>query len=56
MPHATVQNAGRAGTCPDKRYLIPQISYDQSSAICGFSIAWSSAFRVEAVVAAIFSF
>jgi len=56
MPHATVQNAGRAGTCPDKRYLIPQISYDQSSAICGVNIAWSGAFRVEAVVASILSF
>ena len=56
MPHATVQNAGRAGTCPDKDYLISQISYDQSSAICGFNIARSSAFRTEAVVAAIFSF
>jgi hypothetical protein len=56
MPHATVQNAGPAGTCPDKGYLIPQISYDEPSAICGFNIAWSSAFRSQAGVAAIFSF
>jgi hypothetical protein len=56
MPHATVQNAERAGTCPDKGYFIPQISYDQSWAICGFNIACSSAFRTEAVVAALFSY
>ena len=56
MPHATVQNAGRVGTCPDKGYLIPQISYDQSSAICGLNIAWFGAFGTQAVVAAIFPF
>ncbi len=41
---------------PDKGYRVPQLSYDQSSAICGFNLAWPSAFRTEAVVAAIFSF
>jgi hypothetical protein len=56
MPRATVRKEGRAGTRPDKRYLISQISYDQPSAICGFNIARSSAFRTEAVVAATFSF
>jgi ribosomal protein L5 len=39
-----------------KRYLIPQISYDQSSAICGLNIAWSGAFGTQAVVAAIVPF
>jgi hypothetical protein len=56
MPHAAVQKAARVGTCPDRPYLIPQIGYDQSSAICGFNITSPSAFRTEAVVAAVFPF